>query len=144
MNTNKGFGMDKSRNFKDANKAILTYMDAVNMFNKLNETLRGEYYAYSNKLKRPEGGTTVGFVYTGFAAGNGIRKILDTIGFKYSTNMKKGSGIDEESEILIDKTDEKRMSTMIKTIGQLQSNVRYEIDTKNENMAKNPLWQQIR
>ncbi len=136
--------MDKSKNFKDANKKILTYMDVVKMFNELNETLHGEYYAYSSKLKRPEGGQAVGFVYTGYAAGIGLNRILDKIGIKYSTFMKSGSGINEESEIHIDVKDEKKMLNIIEKIGDVKSNLQTQIDVTNSNFANNPLFQQIR
>jgi len=139
--------MDKTKIFEQGKNEIrknMTYADVVQLFNELNKSLNGEYYAYTTGLKRPEGGQAFGFVYTGYAAGIGLRRILDKIGIKYSTFMKGGSGIKEESEIHIDAQDEKKMLDIIEKIGDVKSNLRTEIDVTNSNFANNPLFQQIR
>jgi hypothetical protein len=135
--------MDKAKGFKEAT-AKITYADVINMFNSLNKILHGEYYSDSKNLKRPEGGSAIGFVYTGYAAGAGLRKILDTLNIKYSTNIKGGNGVTEKSEILIDAKDEKRMADIIEKIGHLQSNVSREIQVSGNQALNNQLFQQVR
>ena len=100
----------------------ITYVDVINMFNELNAILGDERYRSADNLDRPEGGKAIGFVYTGYMAGEGLCKILNKIGLHYTTFMKAGSGITEESEIHIDKSDEQTMRKIIKNIGCLQSN----------------------
>jgi hypothetical protein len=139
--------MNNVQKFQNAiknTKEKMTYANVMEMFNDLNKTLRGEFYTNANGLKRPEGGTAIGFVYEGYAAGVGLRRILDTIGIKYSTFMKGGTGIEEKSEIHIDAKDEKRMADIFEKIGQLQSNLSHEINTQLANVENNPLFQQIR
>ena len=135
--------MSNAKSFKEAS-AKITYADVINMFNTLNKTLRGEYYSYAKDLKRPQGGTAIGFIYTGYSAGVGLRTILDTLKIKYTTYIKKGSGIEEESEIHIDAKDEKRMADIIEKIGHVQANVRKEINMTANQAINNQLFQTIR
>ena len=127
--------MSNAKSFKDAT-ANVTYADVINMFNTLNKTLRGEYYSDAKDLKRPQGGTAIGFIYTGYSAGVGLRTILDTLKIKYTTHIKSGSGVNEQSEIHIDAKDEKFMAGIIEKIGHIQSNVKKEI-TMTANPAMN-------
>ena len=140
--------MDKAKNFQQAMAAAkeqITYADIIEMFNDLNKILGGEFYASANDLDRPEGGKAIGFVYTGYMAGVGLRKILDKIGIKYSTFMKGGTGASEESEIHIDKSDEQMMRKIMSQIGHMQSNQTIEINVRNGiNIRNNPLFQNIR
>ena len=132
--------MDKQKKLQTGIKE-LTYANAAEMFNNLNKTLHGEYYSYAKGLKRPEGGIAIGFVYKGYAAGVGLRNILNTLKINHSTLMKGGSGINENSEIHIDQEDEKKMVDIIEKIGEIKSNLYTEprIDTAN-----NPLFQKMR
>ena len=104
-------------------KEKLTYAQVANMFNDLNKILRGEYYSYAKDLKRPEGGKAIGFVYTGYAAGVGLRNILQTLHIKYSVVMKGGSGFNENSEIHIDDEDKEKMLDIIGIIGERTSQI---------------------
>lgn len=135
--------MEKTKNFDQA-KENITYLDLRRMFNELNKQLRGEFYANSKDLKRPDGSKAIGFVYEGYVAGIGLRKILDIVGIKYSTNVKSGTGTNEKSEILIDVKDEKRMLDIFEKLGVLQSNIYTGINTQNLNIKAHPLAQTIR
>ena len=134
--------LSKQTNFQYSTKEI-TYANAAEMFNDLNKKLHGEYYSFAKSLKRPEGGTAVGFVYTGYAAGVGLRNILNTLKINHSTLMKGGSGINEDSEIHIDEEDKKKMLDIIEKIGERKSNL-YTEPSITENMATNPLFQKIK
>ena len=135
--------MTKTEQLKDATRKT-TYLDVVRAFNNVNKMLGGEYYSSAVNLTTPEGKKVPGFVYTGYAAGVGVSKVLDALGIKYSTFMKKGSGIDEESEIHItDEKSQKRFLDILEKCGRFQSNIFSEFSTMNEN-KKDPLLQNIR
>lgn len=135
--------MTKTEQLKEATKKA-TYLDVVRAFNNVNKMLGGEYYSSAVNLITPEGQKVPGFVYTGYAAGVGVRKVLDALGIKYSTFMKKGSGINEESEIHItDEKSQKRFLDILEKCGRFQSNITTELDTMKEN-KNNPLLQNIR
>lgn len=115
--------MNKIKQFQNAAKK-LSYWDVIQAFNKLNERLGGEYYTSSTNLITPDGKKVPGFIYTGSAAGIGIRNILDILNIKYITYMKDGSGIDEHSEIhIIDSASQKRMLDIFEKCGNFSANV---------------------
>lgn len=135
--------MTKTDQLKEATKKA-TYLDVVRAFNNVNKMLGGEYYSSVVNLTTPEGKKVPGFVYTGYAAGVGVRKVLDALGIKYSTFMKKGSGINEESEIHItDEKSQKRFLDILEKCGDFRANVNTEMNTMNEN-RNDPLLQNIR
>ena len=135
--------MDKTDKLKNAGKQV-TYWNVINAFNNLNKDLGGEFYASSTNLKTPDGKTVPGFVYTGYAAGVGIRRILDSVNIKYVTFMKGGSGIEENSEIHIEDPESKKiMLDILEKTGAFQSNINREINTMNSNSMNNPLFQTI-
>lgn len=135
--------MTKKDQLKEATKKA-TYLDVVRAFNNVNKMLGGEYYSSAVNLTTPEGQKVPGFVYTGYAAGVGVRKVLDALGIKYSTFMKKGSGINEESEIHItDEKSQKRFLDILEKCGNFRANVNTEMNIMNEN-RNNPLFQNIR
>lgn len=135
--------MAKTEQLKEAIKKV-TYWDVIRAFNNVNKLLDGEYYSSTVNLTTPEGQKVPGFVYTGYAAGVGIRKVLDALGIKYSTFMKGGSGINEESEIHItDEKSQKRFLDILEKCGDFRANVSMEMNTMNEK-RNNPLLQNIR
>ena len=134
--------LNKQKKFQDSIKEM-TYASVAKMFNDLNKTLRGEQYSFAKGLKRSEGGTAIGFVYTGYAAGVGLRNILEALKIHHSTLIKSGSGISENSEIHIDEKDTKKMLDIIEKIGERKSNLSTELSV-TENMAANPLFQKIK
>ena len=96
------------------NKALmgqqkLTTADVARMFNDLQKSLKTETFSFSTKLSRPEGGTAVGFSYTGSVAGAGLRDILRATKIDYAVVMYGGIGANENSEIQIDEDSEKKM-----------------------------------
>ena len=133
--------MDKKNAFRAGRESVKkTYADVSQMFNGLNGMLHGETYVYSDNLKHSEGGKAIGFEYTGYAAGVGLRNILDSIGVKYTTLMLGGSGVNESSQILIKPESEERMKAIAEKIS-----MDYRIYSDHDTMiAKNPLSEQIR
>jgi hypothetical protein len=133
--------MTKQEHFKDVAKKI-TYLDVINAFNQLNKKLGGEYYSSANNLITPEGKKVPGFIYNGYAAGVGIRHILDALNIKYSTHIKSGSGTEEQSEIhIVDATSQKRILDIFEKCGDFKANLNRETNTV---VARNLLLQQIR
>lgn len=133
--------MKKTEQFQDAVKKI-TYWDVIDAFNRLNDRLNGEFYGSSDNLVSSEGQRVPGFVYTGYAAGVGIGKILDNLKIKYITYIKSGSGVEEQAEIhIIDDASQKRILDIFKKCSGFQSNVKHE---KNVLVARDSLLQQIR
>ena len=136
--------MTKTERFQNATQKV-TYWDVRQAFNNLNERLRGEYYLSSKDLISAEGKKVPGFSYTGYAAGVGLRRILDALNIKYTTHMKGGSGVDEHSEIhIVDIDSQKRFLDILEKCGSFESTVRVELKRTNENFMYNPLFQQIR
>lgn len=136
--------MNKQEQFQKANKKI-TYGDFINAFNRLNERLGGEYYYSTTNLITPEGKKVPGFVYTGYAAGVGIRNILDVVGIKYITHMKGGTGVAEQSEIHIeDPVSQKRFLGILEVCHEFSANQRVELNTRATNRFDNQWFQQIR
>lgn len=135
--------MTKTEQFKNAAQK-LTYGDVAKQFNNLNDTLVKEYYYSSTDLITPEGEHVPGFVYTGYVAGVGIRRILDWLGLRYTTHMKGGSGIDEKSEIHIsDQESKKRILNILEKTGEFRAYHNHDLE-KMLRMAKNPLLEIIR
>ena len=121
--------MNKTEKLKNATQNV-TYLDIIRCFNNLNSTLRGEYYASGKDLVAFHGKRLPGFIYTGYAAGVGIRRILDAIGIRYVTRMNGGSGIYEESEIYIeDEKSKKRIMDIFEKTGMFYSNVSVDLNT---------------
>ncbi|HBP26699.1 MAG TPA: hypothetical protein DD611_01800 [Alphaproteobacteria bacterium] len=136
--------MNKQEQFQRANKKI-TYGDFIRAFNRLNEKLDGEYYCSATDLITPKGKKVPGFVYTGYAAGAGIRNILDAVGIKYITHMKGGAGVAEQSEIYIeDPASQKRFLSILEVCHRFSANQRVEIDTRATNCFDDQWFQQIR
>lgn len=132
---------DNIATFNSGKSNVITYAGLMGAFNNLNNVLHGEWYGFHNKMTNTTGGTTCGFSYKGYAAGMGLRNILDKINIRYVTYTKHGSGIDEESEIHIDPRDQKKMLNIIENLGyEPTSNVTVEIDIRiskiNENLFK--------
>lgn len=135
--------MDKQKKFQEAAGKV-TYWDVVETFNNLNKHLGGEYYASSKNLITPEGEKVPGFVYTGAAAGFGIRNILDSLNIKHTTLMKGGSGVEEQSEIhIIDAASQKRILDILEKCGDFYANVFRKLNP-SQPPFRNPLFQQIR
>lgn len=136
--------MTKTEQLKNATQKI-TYWDVVQAFNHLNEMLRGESYLSRTDLISSEGKTVPGFDYTGYAAGVGLRRILDALNIKYITHMKGGTGVGENSEIrIVDADSQKKFLDILKKCGMFQSNVRVELNHTKENFMNDQLFQQIR
>jgi len=133
----------KQEKFQDAKKKA-TYWDVVKAFNALNKILGSEYYSSSINLTTAKGEKVPGFVYTGYAAGVGLGRILDALNVKYVTFMKGGSGVEEQSEIhVVDKESQKRILDIFEKVGDLKSNVQSELDMKIVN-HNHPWLQQVR
>ena len=111
----------------------ITYMDAINMFNDLNDSLGGDgFYRFQEKLTDMEGRTVPGFIYKGYMAGQGLRKVLNNLGIEYVTHMKSGTGVDEESEIIVSPESVGKMMDIYKKIGFMQSRQRITVNHKLE------------
>lgn len=94
----------------------LTTADVARMFNDLQKSLKTEKFSFSTKLSRPEGGTAVGFSYTGAAAGAGLRDILRGAKIDYSVVIRSGSGINENSEIQIDEDSKNKIMNLMNKV----------------------------
>ena len=94
----------------------LTYADVARMFDDLKKSLHVEKFSFSTNLSRPEGGTAVGFAYTGYAAGAGLRNILNAAKIYYAVVVRGGTGISENSEIQIEDMHEKKMLDLMNNI----------------------------
>ncbi|MBR0213038.1 MAG: hypothetical protein IJQ55_05535, partial [Alphaproteobacteria bacterium] len=94
----------------------LTYADVAHMFDDLKKSLHVEKFSFSTNLSRPEGGTAVGFAYTGYAAGAGLRNILNAAKIYYAVVVRGGTGISENSEIQIEDMHEKKMLDLMNNI----------------------------
>ncbi len=135
--------MNKQKQFQDAARK-LTYWDVAQAFYDMSKMLHGEYYCSATELFTAEGKKVPGFVYTGYAAGAGIRRILDALNIKYIIYIKGGSGIDEKSEIHIkDEKSQKRFLDILEKCGRFETNLHMELNPLIDN-RKNPLFQQIR
>ena len=135
--------MSRQEQLQNASKKI-TYWNVVEAFNNLNKHLGGEYYASSKSLITPEGEKVPGFVYTGAAAGFGIRNILDSLNIRCITLIKSGSGVEEQSEIhIVDPASQERMLDILEKCGDFYSNVFRKLNT-SQPPFRNPLFQQIR
>ena len=141
--------MTKQEQFKGGSEKIITYWSVIKWFNDLNDLLSGEHYRSYTDLVTPDNEHVPGFKYKGYAAGAGIGKILDSIGIKYITYVKGGSGIEEKSEIYItDPKSAKLMLDILEKTGGFSANIyRTPNSSMNENnkmFANDPLSQRIR
>jgi len=125
--------VDKNLIYDKGAQKIMTYSDAIDMFNNLNDTLGADgFYRFQEKLRDVSGNLVPGFWYKGYMAGQGLRNVLDNLGIKYTTRIKSGTGINEESEILIAPESVAKMVDIYKKIGIMQARQRIEINHKLE------------
>ena len=96
----------------------LTYADVARMLDDLKKSLHVEKFSFSTNLSRPEGGTAVGFAYTGYAAGAGLRNILRAANIYYAVVVRGGTGINENSEIQIEDMHKKKMMDLMQGVNK--------------------------
>lgn len=128
--------MPRTTSFTTANKKMVTYLDAINMFNNLNKNLMltgGGAYRFYEKMTDSQGRETCGFAYQGAATGLGLHNILEKMNIKHITFLKNmKSGVNEESEIYIDPKDRAKMLKIHEELGTaMQSNVQTTMDTRS-------------
>ena len=119
--TTKGF--EKMSQYEEKTNSTtkakqLTCEDVARMFDDLKKSLHVEKFSFSTNLSRPEGGTAVGFAYTGYAAGAGLRNILNAAKIYYAVVVRGGTGISENSEIQIEDMHEKKMMDLMQGINK--------------------------
>ncbi len=125
--------VDKKAVYDTGTQKVVTYADAIQMFNDLNDVLAADgFYRFQEKLSDMDGIGVPGFLYKGYAVGQGLRKVLDNLGIKYTTHIKSGTGINEESEILTAPESVERMLDIYKKIGVMQARQHIEINHKLE------------
>lgn len=111
----------------------ITYIDAINMFNDLNDVLGADgFYRFQETLTDMKGNSVPGFSYKGYTAGRGLGKILNDLKIEYVINIKSGTGVNEEAEILIKPEYIDRMMDIYNKIGMMQSRQRVDINHKLE------------
>ena len=113
--------MSQSEDFVQQTPKKLTLSDIAQMFTDLDKSLNVETYSFETNLIRPEGGNAVGFAYVGYNAGAGLRQILRTIKIDYAVVMRGGTGINENSEIQIEDTHEKKMLDLMNNLKKYKS-----------------------
>ena len=113
--------MSQSEDFVQQTPKKLTLSDIAQMFSNLDKSLNVETYSFKTNLIRPEGGNAVGFAYTGYAAGAGLRDILNNAQIYYSVVMHGGTGINENSEIQIEDMHEKKMLDLMNNLKKYKS-----------------------